>query len=157
MRLLHWATTRIVDRYRCSCPIHEQLLAGLVLLAQPHTLFPPQPSIQVAEAAVLVAVRVCLPVLLPQQLLRHVGMLLPLPMKIGEVGHTQYHRTTARRSTEQRGLKPVIVPLRPKRPSNLCSLGSLQVLMSGSQADGATSGDRSQPQAQFKSQSKNFF
>ena len=78
-------------------------------------------------------------------------------MKIGEVGHGQYRRTAAWRSAEQCGLKPVIVPLRSERPRNLGSLDSLQVLMSGSQADGATSGDRSQPQAQFKSQSKNFF
>jgi hypothetical protein len=41
MRLLHWTTTRIMDRYRGSCPIHEQLLAGLVLLPQHHILFPP--------------------------------------------------------------------------------------------------------------------
>jgi hypothetical protein len=33
----------------------------------------------------------------------------------------------------------------------------LQILVSASQANRATAGDRSQPQAQFKSQSKNFF
>src|SRR5580658_3024301 len=116
MRLLHWTTTRIVDRYGCSCPIHEQLLAGLVLLPQHHILFPPPPLVQLAEAAVLVAFRVCLPVLLPKQLLRQVSMLLPLTMKVGEVGHRQYRRTAARRSAEQCGLKPVIIPLRCKRP-----------------------------------------
>src|SRR5690242_7697997 len=62
MRLLHWTTTRIMDRYRCSCPIHEQLLTGLVLLPQHHILFPSPPLVQLAEAAVLVAIRVCLPV-----------------------------------------------------------------------------------------------
>ena len=40
MRLLHRATTRIINRNRCSCPIHEQFLAGLVLLPQHHILFP---------------------------------------------------------------------------------------------------------------------
>jgi len=100
-----------MNRYRCSGPIHKQRLAGLVFLPQHHILFPPPPLVQLAEAAVLVAVRVCLPVLLPQQLLRHVWMLLPLTMKIGEVGHRQHRRTAARRAAEQRGLKPVIVPL----------------------------------------------
>src|SRR5579859_2240901 len=103
MRLLHWTTTWIVDRYRCSGPIHEQLLAGLVLLPQHYILFPPPPLVQLAKAAVLVAVRVCLPVLLPQQLLRHVWMLLPLTMKIGEVRHGQHRWTAAWRAPEQRG------------------------------------------------------
>jgi len=72
MGLLHWTAARIVDRYRCSCPIHEQVLAGLVPLPQHHILLPPPPLVQLAEAAVLIAIRVCLPVLLPQQLLGHV-------------------------------------------------------------------------------------
>ena len=111
MRLLRWTTTRIMDRYRCSCPINEQLLAGLVLLAQHHILFPSPPLIQLAEATVLVAVGIRLPVLFPKQLLRHVWMLLPLPVKIGEVGHREHRRAAARRTAEQRRLKSVIVPL----------------------------------------------
>src|SRR5215472_13328776 len=101
MCLLHGTATRIMNRYRCSCPIHEQLLAGLVLLPQDHILFPPPTAIQLAETTVLVAIRVYLPVLLPQQLLSHVSMLLPLTMKIGEVGHRQHRRAAARRTTEQ--------------------------------------------------------
>src|SRR5215831_19116817 len=112
MRLLRRTTTRIMDRYRGSCPIHEQLLAGLVLLPQHHILFPPPPLVQLAEAAVLVAVRVCLPILLPKQLLRHMWMLLPLPVKIGEVRYGQHRSAAAWRPSEQRGLKPIIIPLR---------------------------------------------
>src|SRR5215831_13845012 len=115
MRLLHRSTTRIMDGYRCSCPIDEQLLAGLVLLPQHHILFPPPPLVQLAEAAVLVAVRVFLPVLLPKQLLRQVCMLLPLTMKVGEVGHGQHRWAAAWRPAEQRNLKPVIIPLRSQR------------------------------------------
>jgi hypothetical protein len=59
-------------------------------------------------------------------------MLLPLPVEIGKVGHRQHRWATARWSTEQRSLKPVIIPLRPKWPRDLGGLGSLQVLMSGS-------------------------
>jgi len=110
--------------------------AGLVLLPQHHILFPPPPPVQLAEATVLVAVRVCLPVLLPQQLLRQMSMLLSLTVKVGEVGHGQHRRAAARRSAEQRGLKSVIVPLRTKRPGNLGSFGSLQILVCGASSFG---------------------
>src|ERR1041385_5460920 len=56
-------------------------------------------------------------------------MLLPLPMKIGEVGHGQHSRAAARRAAEQRGLKPVIVPIGPKRLRDLGSFSPLQVLV----------------------------
>src|SRR5690242_4219090 len=39
MRLLHRTATRIMDRHGCSCPIHKQLLAGLVFLPKHHILF----------------------------------------------------------------------------------------------------------------------
>src|ERR1051325_9463279 len=84
-------------------------------------------------------------------------MLLPLPMKIGKVGHGQHRRAAAWRPAEQRGLKTVIVPLESKRPRYLGSFGPLQVLVCGAEANRAASGDRSQPQAHFKLQSKNFF
>jgi hypothetical protein len=84
-------------------------------------------------------------------------MLLPLPMKIGEVGHRQHRRSAARRPAEQRSLKPIIVPLWSERPRDLGSFGPLQILVCGAKANRAASGDRSQPQAHFKLQSKNFF
>jgi hypothetical protein len=84
-------------------------------------------------------------------------MLLPLTMKIGEVGHRPYRRTAAPQSAEQRGLKPVIIPLRSKRPRDLGSFGPLQILMGGAEANRATPGDLPQPQAHIKLQSKNFF
>jgi hypothetical protein len=42
-------------------------------------------------------------------------------------------------------------------PAGLGSFGSLQVLVCGAEAIGATPGDLPQPQAHFKLQSKNFF
>src|SRR3974377_1393295 len=84
-------------------------------------------------------------------------MLLSLTMKVGEIGYGQYGRTAARRSAEQRGHKRITVPLGSERPCNVGSFGSLQVLMCGAEANRAASGDRSQPQAHFKLQSKNFF
>jgi len=50
-------------------------------------------------------------------------MALPLPMKLGEVRHRQHRWAAARRSAEQRGLKPIIIPLRPKRPCDLGGFG----------------------------------
>jgi hypothetical protein len=84
-------------------------------------------------------------------------MLLPLPVKIGEVGHGQNRRAAAQWAAEQRDLKPVIIPFRSERPRDLGSLGSLEVLMSRTEANRATSGDLPQTQAHFKLQSKNFF
>src|SRR5579883_2343483 len=84
-------------------------------------------------------------------------MLLTLQMKVGEVGHGQHCWAAAWRAAEQRGLKPVIVPLGSKWPPDLGSFGPLQVLVCGAEANRAASGDRSQPQAHFKLQSKNFF
>jgi len=103
------------------------------------------------------AVWVRLTGLFPKQLLGHMRMPLPLAVKLSKVGHGQHRRATARWSAEQRGLKPVIVPLRPQGPCDLDSVGTLQVLVSGPEANRATAGDLPQPQAHFKLRSKNFF
>jgi hypothetical protein len=50
-------------------------------------------------------------------------MLLPLTVKIGEVRHGQHCWVAAWRAAEQRGLKPVVIPLRSKRPRDLGSFG----------------------------------
>jgi hypothetical protein len=84
-------------------------------------------------------------------------MLLRLAVTVGEVGHGQHRRAAARWSAEQRGLKPVIVPLRPQRPCDFGSFGPLQVLVSSPEANRTTAGDLPQPQAHFKVQPKNFF
>src|SRR5580698_5014328 len=78
-------------------------------------------------------------------------------MKLGEVWQRPNGWPRPWRTTEQRSLQPILIPILPKRPRNSGSFGSLQILVSGSEAYRATTGDRSQPQAHFKSQSKNFF
>jgi hypothetical protein len=77
-------------------------------------------------------------------------MLLTLAVKVGEVGHGLHRRSAARWSAEQRGLKPVIVPLRSKRLRDFGGVGSLQVLRCCTQANRTTAGDLPQPQAHFK-------
>jgi hypothetical protein len=79
-------------------------------------------------------------------------MLLPLPVKIGKVGHGQHRWAAAWRPAEQGDLKPIIIPLRSERPGYLGSRGSLQVLMSGAEANRTTAGDLPQPQTHIKLQ-----
>src|SRR5215471_1028385 len=79
-------------------------------------------------------------------------MLLSLTVKIGEIRHGQHRRAAARRSAEQCDLKPVVIPLRSKRPRDLGGFGPLQILMCSAQANRATSGDSSQPQTHIKLQ-----
>jgi len=83
MRLLHWSAASVVNRNGIAGPIDEQLLSSLVLLAQHDVLLAAPALIQLAEAGVAIAVRVGLPVLLPQQLLSYVRMGLPLLVKLG--------------------------------------------------------------------------
>lgn len=62
------------DRNGGSRSIKEQLLAGLVFLAQHNILLPTPALVQVqfAETGVAIAIRVGLPILLPEQLLSQV-------------------------------------------------------------------------------------
>jgi hypothetical protein len=81
---------------------------------------------------VAIAVRVGLPVFLPEQLLGQVSIQLPLPVKLGEVWHRQHGRSSAWRTAEQGSFQPVFVPILAKRPCNSGSFGSLQILVDGS-------------------------
>ena len=68
-------------------------------------------------------------------------MMLPLPVKVGEVRHRQHGRASPWRSAEQRSLQPVFVPILSKRPRNPGGFGPLQILVYGPEADRATAGD----------------
>jgi hypothetical protein len=130
-----------------SCPIDKQLLSSLVFLAQYDILLAAPALIQLAEAGVTIAVRVGLPVLLPQQLLGHVWMTLPLLVKVGEVWHRQHGWASPWWTAEQGRFQPVLVPILPKRPRDAGSFGPLQILMYRSETNRATAGDRPEPQA----------
>src|ERR1700682_1887356 len=75
-----------MDRNRRARPIDEYLLAGFVLLSQHHVELGSPPLVQLAEPRVAVAVRVPLPVLLPQQLQGQMFMLAQLLVHRNEVG-----------------------------------------------------------------------
>lgn len=78
-------------------------------------------------------------------------MLLPLPMKLGEVWHRQ------RRWTGRGGPPNKAASSRSSSQSSSNCFGSWQILVDGSEANPATAGDLPQPQAHCKLQSKNFF
>jgi hypothetical protein len=128
-----------------------------MFLAQHYVLFPAPALVQLTEAGIAIAIRVGLPVLLPEQLLSQVWMTLALLMKVGEVWHRQHRRARQWRTTEQGSLQPFLVSILPKRPRQSGSFGPLQILMNGSEANRTTAGDCSQPQTHSKLQSKNFF
>src|ERR1700722_15618718 len=141
MRLLNGTTGWVVDRDGCSRPIDEQLLAGLVFLAQNYILLAAPALIQFTETGVAIAIRVGLPILLPKQLLGQVRMTLTLPVKVGEVRHRQHCGASPWWSAEQGSFEPVFVPILSKRPHYTGSLGPLQILVYGSETNRATAGD----------------
>jgi len=87
MRSLYRSATSVVNRNGIASLIDEHLLSSLVFLAQHDILLAAPALIQLAETGVAIAVRVRLSVFLPQQLLGHMCMLLPLSMKLAKVGH----------------------------------------------------------------------
>ena len=101
---------RIMKRYHCACPIHRQLLASPVLLAQYQILFPPPPLIQFAEAAVLIAVW---------------GLPGGTPPKATVASYVTSPAPSADCAAVRRTscLQPVVIPLRAKRPRDLSSFG----------------------------------
>jgi hypothetical protein len=84
-------------------------------------------------------------------------MRLPLLVKLCEVRHRQRRRASPWWTAEQSSLQPVFIPIPAQRPRDSGCFGSLQILVDGSEANRTTTGDLPQPQAHFKSQSKNFF
>src|SRR6201998_2803842 len=111
------AGNRIVYRNRCTGPVDETLLAGLVYLAQNHILLPAPSLVELAEATVAVPFRMHLAVLFPSQLQRQMAMLLQLSVQGGEIredlsGESFYYL----RPSEQCLLDALLIPLLSERP-----------------------------------------
>lgn len=116
-RRLADAAIGVMNRNRCAGPIDEQLLARLMLLAQHHILlFPPAP-VELAEAAVAVAVQVLLAILLPQQLLGEIAVLPQLLADVNEVWLGPLRRLLGSLIRgKQRRFQAVLIPLFRQRP-----------------------------------------
>ena len=101
--------------------IDEHLLAGAVLLPQHQVEFLQPPPVEIAEAAVAVAVRVGLAVLLPEQLQGDVFVGLQFPMNDAKSGGGY---CPAGRAATRSGNSGRPTPARPGRRSPASSLPS---------------------------------
>ena len=122
--------------------VDKQLLAGPVFLAQHHVLLPTPALVELAEAAVTVAVRVHGAVLLPEQLQGEVLVLPQLGVDRGKVGRRPVVLfgpgwSFRRQGRTQAGLIPVGY-LGPPEPG---CFGGFQILRDRALADEATSGN----------------
>ncbi len=123
-------------------PVDEQFLARPVLLAQHHVLLAAPALVQLAEAAIAVAVWVGLPVLLPKQQQREVAVPLELFVDSRKVGRPPLGLGLQRRlGAEQLVLELRLVAALRQRPAQAGGLGPLQVLMDSGLADRTTAGD----------------
>jgi hypothetical protein len=146
MRLLHGTAAWVVDRDGGSRPIDEQLLAGLVFLAQNYILPPAPALVQNTKTRVAIAIRVGLPVLFPRAT---AGSRVDDAAPASEGRRSLASPTRLdepRRTAEQGSLQSAFVPIFAKRPRNSGSFGPLQILVNGSEANRTTAGDCPQPQ-----------
>ena len=86
----------MVNRNLGSGPVHEQLFAGPMLLAQDNILRVLPSAVQLAEAAVAIAFRFLGAVLLPEQLQREMFVLLQLTMQRYKIGNGTISRPAGR-------------------------------------------------------------
>ena len=141
-RRVHVAALRVVNGDRGPGVIHEHLLAGAMLLPQHQVEFPQPPPVEIAEAAIGIAVRVALTSLLPDQLqgkvlvgLQVLVDLLPIRLRVfapdGENGPLR----------KQRLLDLLVAPVLRQRPCHASRFGGGHVLMDGALGNGTTAGD----------------
>ena len=154
-RLPSLAGVTVINRNRRARPIDEHLLARLVLLAQHHVELRAPALVQLAEPRVAIAIRIGLPVFLPQQLQRHVLAAAQLLVDRGEVGRRARRILLRDRwlpAREHRRFYPRFIPILRQRPPDARRLGSLQVLVNRAHRDRATSPDLLVAQFEFESE-----
>ena len=114
-----------------------------MLLAHDQVLLLAPPPVQFAEAAVAVAARFLLAVLLPQQLQRHVPVPLQLPLQVLEVrlGPVAQPRRRRHRPTVNQLLQRALVELGGQRPAQPRLPGARQHLLHPALRHPAAAGD----------------
>src|SRR5712664_2778901 len=75
----------IMDRHSVAGPVNDCLLSTLVIVPQHHIAVPIPPLVQLAKAAIAVAVRMRFAILLPEQLQREVLVSLKLGLQRAEI------------------------------------------------------------------------
>src|SRR5579875_3462240 len=122
------STLRVVDSDGVPGIIHEELFAGLMLLAQHHVQTAAPATVELAEAAVAIALGVVLAVFLPQPCQRQVTMGFEFLVKGRKVGRRLAGFIDAARAmAEQRLFQPRLIPTLGQRPTDARRLGPFQV------------------------------
>ena len=129
------------DRDRVAGIVHEELLASPVFLPQHQIQLAAPAMVQITELTVLIALRIRLLVLIPEQHQGHMFVPAALLMDGGEVGEGTWVRGRFTRGRKQPVLnRPVIPPLR-QWPSQTGSLGPVNILGHGTAREGTATGN----------------
>ena len=138
LHLVGLAAFGVRQSHRQARKVHEQLLAGPVMLDHAVRVSAlPLPE-KLGEAAVAVTVRMLLPVLLPQQSQSHA-----LPGKLGTDAAPIRKRTIrvlGRGRRKQQRLQRRVAQILRRRPNEPCRLGSVTVFHDSRAAEAARTG-----------------
>ena len=139
---VHLTALRVVNRNRGPGVIHEHLLAGAMLLTQHQVELLQPPPVEIAEAAIAVALRVALASLLPDQLQGQVLVRLQLLVDLGPIRLRVFAPNGGTGPLrKQRLLDLLVTPVLRRRPLHSGRLRGGQVLMDGALGKGTTAGD----------------
>ena len=141
-RGMYLTALRVVDRNRGPGVVHEHLLAGAVLLPQHQVELLQPSSVEIAKAAVAIAVRIALASFLPHQLQRQVLVRLQLFVDLGPIRLRMFPPNGRSGSLgKQRLLGLLVIPVLGQRPLHAGRLRGGHVLMDGALGNGTTAGD----------------
>jgi hypothetical protein len=128
--------------------IDEELLPGLVFLPQHHVQLLPPLLVEFAEPAVAVAVGVSLPILLPGQLQRQMGIPLEFFMETRKIRSGLVAVVDAPRGPPEQGrFQLALLPAFWQRPTDTRRLRAFQVFINRAVPDRAAAGDLSLAQS----------
>ena len=151
LRLADLAGVSVDNRHGLAGIIHKQLLAGPVVLAHDHIQLALPGAVVLAEPAVLVAVGVAFPVLLPEQE-QGDPLALRLPVDRGPVRQAARLCRQRRGAREQQALQRAIIQIGGQRPGQPGFLGPAQVLIDRRARDAAAPGGLAIAQAMAPTQ-----
>src|SRR5579862_2410932 len=139
---MHGAGPGIVYRYRRAGVIDEHLLPGAMLLPQHQVELLEPPPVQLAKAAVTIALRIALTLLLPHQLQCQVLVRLKIPLDCRPIRLPMFAPNRRRGSLGKQFLLDLrVVPILRQGPWHARPLPGGYVLMDGALRNRTTAGD----------------
>ena len=140
LRLTDLARAPIHHRHGLAGIIHKQLLAGTVVLAHDHIQLALPGAVVVIKPAVLIALGMCFPVLLPEQE-QGDTFAFELLMRARPVGQTARLRGQRWRWRKQLLLQDYLIQIRRQRPGQAGLCGTAQVFPNRRTTDSAGLGN----------------